>query len=231
MHRNVKHFLPLGLLVVALVLAIVFDLPRYARLDTLREHREALLAFVGARPLAAPLAFLGVYAGWVALSIPGAFLLTVVAGFLFGTLLGGAVVVIAGTLGATIIFLAVRYAFADLLRAYAGRWLGKLQAGFNRNAFSYLLVLRLAPVFPFFAVNIAPAFLDVRAGTFIGATLIGIIPACFVYASVGAGLGSILDAGGELDAGSVLTPEVILALSALAALSLLPVVLKRFRRD
>lgn len=231
MRRHVQRFLPLILLAAALALAIAFDLPRYARLDALREHREALLAFVAAHPLAAPLVFLGVYAGWVALSIPGAFLLTVVAGFLFGTVQGGALVVIAGTLGATVVFLAVRYAFADLLRAYAGRWLGKLQAGFNRNAFSYLLVLRLAPVFPFFAVNIAPAFLNVRARTFIGATLIGIIPACFVYASVGAGLGSILDAGGELDAGTVLTPEVILALCALAALSMLPVVLKRFRRD
>jgi uncharacterized membrane protein YdjX (TVP38/TMEM64 family) len=231
MTRPVKRFLPLILLIVALVLAIAFDLPRYARLDTLREHREALLDFVAAYPLAAPLVFIGVYTGWVALSIPGAFLLTVAAGFLFGTVQGALLVVVGGTLGATAIFLAVRYALADLLRAYAGRWLDKLQAGFNRNAFNYLLVLRLAPIFPFFAINIATAFLNVPTGTFVRATLLGIIPACFVYASVGAGLGSILDAGGELDAGTVLTPEVILALSALAALSLLPVAIKRFRRD
>jgi uncharacterized membrane protein YdjX (TVP38/TMEM64 family) len=231
MAQHVKRFLPLVLLVAALVLAIAFDLPRYARLDALRDHREALLGFVTTHPLGAPLVFVGVYAGWVALSIPGAFLLTVVAGFLFGTLLGGVLVVVGATLGATLVFLAVRYALGDLLRTYAGKWLARLQAGFNRNAFSYLLMLRLVPVFPFFVINIVPAFLDVRVGTFVGATLLGIIPACFVYASVGAGLGSILDAEGELDAGAVLTPEVIVALSALAALSLLPVVLKRFRRD
>lgn len=231
MRQRLKRFLPLILLAVALALAIAFDLPRYARLDALREHREALLDFVAANPLLAPAVFVAVYAGWVALSIPGAFLLTVAAGFLFGTVAGALLVVAGATLGATAIFLAVRYALADLLRAYAGRWLDKLRAGFNRNAFSYLLVLRLAPVFPFFAVNITTAFLGVRTRTFIAATFLGIVPACFVYASVGAGLGSILDAGGELDAGSVLTPEVMLSLSALAALSLLPVVLKRFRRD
>ena len=164
-------------------------------------------------------------------SAGGPWVLTVAAGFLFGTIPGALLVVVGATIGATIVFLVVRHAFADLLRAYAGRWLGTLRAGFNRNAFNYLLVLRLAPIFPFFAINIATAFLDVRTRTFIGATLLGIIPACFVYASVGAGLGSILDAGGDLDARSVLTPEVILALSALAALSLLPIVIRRFRRD
>lgn len=230
MARHLKRFLPLIVLLVALALALAFDLPAYARLDALREHREALLGFVAAYPLLAPLVFVGAYAVWVALSIPGAFLLTVMAGFLFGTVQGAALVVVGATIGASIVFLAVRYALADLLRAYAGRWLGKLQAGFNRNAFSYLLVLRLAPIFPFFAINIATAFLDVRTRTFVGATLLGIIPACFVYASVGAGLGSILDAGGDLDARSVLTPEVILALSALAALSLLPIAIRRFRR-
>lgn len=230
MNRRLKRFLPLALLVAALILAIALDLPRYARLDALREHREAWLGLVATHPWAALLAFIGVYAGWVALSIPGAFLLTFVAGFLFGTVQGALLVVVGATIGASIVFLAVRYALADLFRSYAGLWLHKLQAGFNRNAFSYLLVLRLAPIFPFFAVNIATAFLNMRIGTFVAATFLGIIPASFVYASVGAGLGSVLDSGGELDARTVLTPQVILALFALAALSLVPVVVKRFRR-
>lgn len=230
MARQLKRFLPLILLLAALVLALAFDLPSYARLDALREHREALLDFVAARPFLAPLAFVAVYAGWVALSIPGAFLLTMVAGFLFGTVQGAILVVIGATLGATIVFLAVRYALADLVHAYAAHWLTRLQDGFNRNAFSYLLTLRLVTVVPFFAINLVSGLLDVSLRLFVGATFLGIIPACFVYASVGAGLGSILDDGGELDAGTVLTPQVLLALSALAVLSLLPVVFRRFRR-
>ena len=150
-------------------------------------------------------------------------------GFLFGSVLGTAWIVIGATAGAVGIFLAARTALGDALKAKAGPWLAKLEAGFRENALSYLLVLRLVPLFPFFVVNLVPAFLGVGLRVFTLGTAIGIIPGAFVFASVGAGLGSVFDMGGEVTAARALTPEVITALVGLAVLSLVPVVYKKSR--
>ena len=110
-----------------------------------------------------------------------------------------------------------------------GPWLGRLESGFQRNAFNYLLVLRLIPLFPFFVVNLVPAFLGVRLATYVAATFIGIIPATFVFSSVGAGLDSLFDSGREFSAAGILTPEIILALAGLAVLALLPVAYRKYK--
>ena len=130
---------------------------------------------------------------------------------------------IAATTGATLLFLAARTVFGDILHKKAGPWLHKLEAGFQKNAFNYLLALRLVPAFPFFVVNLVPAFLNVRLRTFVVTTFFGIIPGAFVYTSVGAGLGSVFDSGEEFSASSILTPQIIAAMLGLVALSLLPV--------
>ena len=106
-----------------------------------------------------------------------------------------------------------------------------MEAGFQKNAFSYLMVLRLVPLFPFFLVNLAPAFLGVKLRTFMVATFFGIIPGTFVFASVGNGLGAIFDEGGEPNLGIIFQPEVLGPILALAALSLVPVIYKRFSKD
>jgi len=137
--------------------------------------------------------------------------------------------VVAATIGATILFIAAKTALGDLLRAKAGPFLQKMEAGFREDALSYLLVLRLIPLFPFFIVNLVPAFLGVSLRVFVIATFGGIIPGSFVYATVGAGLGSIFDAGGEFSASGILTPEIITALVGLAVLALLPVAYKRYK--
>ena len=131
-------------------------------------------------------------------------------------------------LGAAVI---PKTALGDALRAKAGPWLKKLEAGFHENALSYLLVLRLIPLFPFFAVNLVPAFLGVRLRTYVIGTALGIIPGSFVFASVGAGLGSLFDTtmGGEVELSGALTPEIVTALVGLAALSLLPVAYKKYQ--
>jgi uncharacterized membrane protein YdjX (TVP38/TMEM64 family) len=165
-----------------------------------------------------------------ALSIPGAIIFSITAGFLFGTVVGATWNVIGATLGATAIFLAARFAFGDVLRNRAGPWIAKLESGFRENALSYLLFLRLVPLFPFWLVNLVPAFLGVRLGTYILATFVGIIPAALVYASIGSGLGALLERGETPDAGAILQPRVLLPILALAALSLIPVFYKRLRR-
>jgi len=104
-----------------------------------------------------------------------------------------------------------------------------MEAGCQENAFSYLLVLRLVPLFPFFVVNLVPAFLGVSLVTYVLGTFFGIIPGVVVFASVGAGLGSIFDAGEAFSASDILTPQILMALIGLAVLALIPVVYKKIK--
>ncbi len=234
--REAAKSLKLRLLTAALaVAAIALVLNFTGALDyltfaALSEHREWLVRQVDALGLAAPLVFILVYALCTALSLPTGLLLSMVGGFLFGTLWGGLFNVVGATLGSTLLFLAARTVLGDVLRARAGPFLQKLEAGFRDNELSYMLVLRLVPLFPFWLVNLAPAFLGVRTSTFVGGTFVGIIPGALVFAGVGTGLGAILARGGTPNGSALLQPQVILPIMGLAALALVPVVLKRLRR-
>lgn len=225
-----RRWLPLALLLLALAAVYATGLHRQLSLATLRHHRGALQALVAAHPFAAPLAYAAVYAAATALSLPGAVFLTLAGGFLFGTWLGGLWTVLGATTGAILVFLIARSAVGGSLRARAGPWLRRLEAGFRADAFRYLLALRLIPLAPFWLVNLVPAFLGVPLRTYALATLLGIVPASLVYAGVGSGLGMILDRGEEPDLGLVLEPRVLLPLLGLAALALLPVAYRRRRR-
>ena len=218
-----------AILVAGFIAVFMFGLDDYVTIETLREHRAALQALVDEYAFLAPATFMVLYAAAIAFSLPGGLVMTITGGFLFGNVIGTTYIVIAATVGATTIFLIARTALGEPLRARAGPWLGRLEAGFQRNAFSYLLVLRLIPLFPFFVVNLVPAFLGVRLVTYFVARFIGITPATFVFATVGAGLDSLFDSGEEFTAAGILTPEIILALVGLAALALLPVAYKRFK--
>jgi uncharacterized membrane protein YdjX (TVP38/TMEM64 family) len=214
-------------------------------LETLVRHRAAIDAFVGQHRFAAVVAYVALYVACVSLCIPGATLLTIAAGFLFGVLLGAASSVVGATIGATLIFLVARTALGEPLLKRAGRRANELARGFRKNAFSYLLFLRLVPAFPFFLVNLVPAFAGVRLLPFVAATALGIIPAALVYALAGTGLDSIIaaqqrnyaaclsrgdtDCTLAFDARDLLTPELIAALIALALLALLPVGIKQWR--
>jgi uncharacterized membrane protein YdjX (TVP38/TMEM64 family) len=163
----------------------------------------------------------------VAFSLPGATILTIAGGFLFGSVWGTVLVIVSATLGATVLFSIARTTLGDVLRAKTRAWLPRLEAGFQKHALSYLLVLRLVPIFPFFIINLVPAFLGVPLSTFILGTFLGIIPGTFVYATVGAGLGSVFDAGGTFSLRGVLTPQIVIALVGLAVLAMIPVVYKK----
>ncbi len=225
-----KRLLPLALLAALAATAWSFGLKDYLTFEALREHRESLLGFVERHALLAVGAFILIYALSTAVSLPGATFLTIASGFLFGSTLGTAWSVIGATIGGTAVFLVAKTALGDLLRRRAGPFLRRMEAGFQDNAFSYLLVLRLIPLFPFFVVNLVPAFLGIRLGTYVAATFIGIIPGAFVFASVGAGLGSVFAGNEAFSLTGILTPEVVTALVGLALLSLLPVAYKRFKR-
>jgi uncharacterized membrane protein YdjX (TVP38/TMEM64 family) len=224
------RLLPLVALIAGLGLALALGLPDYLDCATLRDNRAWLVSWVDAHRLLAALAFMAIYALAVALSLPGGVALTVTGGFLFGTALATGLVVVAATVGATALFLAARTALGDLLRARAGPWFARLERGFAENALSYLLFLRLVPLFPFFVVNLVPAFLGVTLRTYVIGTFVGIIPGAFVFAGIGAGLGGILDRGQQCTFGNALTPTVLVALVGLAVLALVPVVYKKWIR-
>ncbi|HEY7493005.1 MAG TPA: TVP38/TMEM64 family protein [Candidatus Tectomicrobia bacterium] len=228
-HFSYGRLVPVLVLVVGLVVFFALGLERYLSFDTLREHRTTLRAWVETSEVRAALLFMAIYAMVVAFSVPGATVLSITGGFLFGTVWGAVCNVISATLGATVLFLIAKTAFGDTLRTRAGPWLQNMEAGFRDNALSYLLVLRLVPLFPFFMVNLVPALLGVPLSTYVLGTFVGIIPGALVYATVGAGLGSIFDAGGEFSASGILTPQVLLSLLGLAVLAMLPVVYKKLK--
>jgi uncharacterized membrane protein YdjX (TVP38/TMEM64 family) len=225
-----RRLLPLTALVLAVVLIYATGLHRYLSFDALREHRQMLQELVARHYGSAAVLFVLVYTAAVALSIPGAVVLTVAGGFLFDCVAGTALVVVGATAGATLVYLAARTALGSALRARGGSLVTKLEAGFRENALSYLLVLRLVPLFPFWLVNLAAALLRVPFRTYVLGTFLGIIPGAYVYTAVGDGLGQVFDQGGEPSLRAALTPEVITALVGLALLSLAPVAYKRLRR-
>ncbi len=227
---GVRRWLPLSLILLGIVLFFAFGLENYLSLDTLRANRAALDQAVADHKLRALAIYVLVYVMIVALSVPGATALTLAGGYLFGPWLGGGATILGATFGACLLFLAARSALADWFRGRAGPWLERMGHGFQDNAFSYMLFLRLVPAFPFFIVNLVPAFLGVELGVFFFATLIGIAPACFILASFGAGLAKLLDQNTPISIGAVLSPEIIAGLVGLALLSLLPVAYKKWRR-
>lgn len=198
---------------------------RYLTFSALAQNRDWLCGLVQQWGILAAFVYIAMYAALVALSVPGAAILTIAGGFLFGAWVGGLCAVIGATLGATAIFLAARGGLGGLAQR-AGRFVGKLEAGFRADAFNYLLVLRLVPIFPFWLVNLVPALVGVRLPTYVLATFLGIVPGTFVYASLGNGLGSLVE---EPDLAIIFKPSLFLPIVGLALLALVPVGYKHWR--
>lgn len=223
--RLVRRFGPAGLVLGGLALALGLGLNRYVSLEALSENYGALRAWIAERPLIAGGVFVAVYALAVTVSLPGALWFTIAAGALFGWPLGAGYAWAGALMGAVLVFLAARSALADVLAAKAGGRVAQFKAGFERDAFSYLLLLRLIPL-PFFLVNVAPAFFKVKLRDYAGATALGIIPGGLAYAALGAGAGDVIAAGGTLDLSILAQPKVLFGMGALAALALAPLLLK-----
>jgi uncharacterized membrane protein YdjX (TVP38/TMEM64 family) len=224
-----RRIWPLLLLLTGLGLFFALGLDRYLSFRALADHRDWLIAQVRDVPVLAALAYAAAYAAVAAFSIPGGAVLTILGGFLFGTWLGTAYAVTGATLGAVAVFLAARTALGDAMRRRAGGAVQRMRRGFQENALSYLLFLRLIPVFPFWLVNLVPALVGVPLGTYALGTFAGIIPGTLVYASVGNGLDALVTAGGTPSLGIIFKPEVLGPIVGLGVLSLLPVGYKKWR--
>lgn len=227
-----RRLLPLAGLLAALGVFLVLGGGRYLSWEAVSARYGDLTGFVAAHRVQAALIFVAVYIAVVAMVfVPVASVLTISSGLLFGTVLGGSLTVVGATVGATIVFLSSRSAFGDLLKQRAGGALASLRDGFERDAFSYLLALRLTPVVPFWVINLAAGLFGVRLWQFFAATALGIIPATFIFASIGTGAGVALAAGRSVAFGDLVRqPQIFLPLVGLGLLSLIPVIVKKLRR-
>ena len=230
---KIRRFLPLAILIAAIVAAFASGATRFLNLETLQTHEAALRGFVDENRLLAIAAFIAVYAIATAVSLPGAVILTLAGGYLFGTWVGGASTVVGATVGAVLVYYVVQTSLGEALRAKAEADGGRLKTiidGVREGAFGYVLTLRLIPLAPFWLVNVAAALANAPLKAYALATLIGIMPATFIYSGVGAGIGAVIARGETPDLGVIFEPQVLLPLVALGLLSLATTLYQRRRK-
>lgn len=245
---RLMRYLPLAAVLAAAGVALALGWHQYLSFKTIGLNYEALKAYLGNHLAGSIAIYVLVYTATVALSLPGALILTLTGGLLFGWQIAIPATVIAATTGATIVFLVARTSFCETLACRAGPTLAGLRAGFQENALSYMLFLRLVPVFPFVCINLAAALLGVPIGTYIIGTFVGIIPATAAYTVAGAGLASVIEAqnasyracleraGADatacsytIDTSALVTKELVLAFALLGIVALIPVALKKWK--
>jgi uncharacterized membrane protein YdjX (TVP38/TMEM64 family) len=244
--RALTRFLPLAVLIAAMIAVVATGAHKELKLENLIARRDDLRAFVATHEVQALGLYVLVYVGVVALSVPGAVFVTIFGGFLFGWLVGGLAAILSAIVGSIIVFLIASTALGDVLVQRAGPRLRRLADGFREDAFSYLLFLRLVPLFPLWLVNLAPALFGVPLKTFALATAIGIVPGTFAFAFTGAGLDSVIAAqkaaklaciaaGGtdcymKIDFQALVTPKLLIALALLGLVALIPILVRRYGR-
>lgn len=223
------RFWPVSLIAAILVVGYATGAQHALSWAALSSHLAEWRLQVADRPALAAVTYVAVYAVVVAASVPGSVWLTIAGGLLFGPAEGTALAVAGATCGAVPLFLAVRYALAPMLARRAAPLMARVRPTLERDGFAGLLALRLLPVLPFWMLNLAPALAGMRLAPFVAATLIGIVPATLVFASIGAGLGDVVASGGTPDLSVILSPRVLLPLAGLALLSLLPIGWRRWK--
>lgn len=231
---SVKRMIPLATILIVALVGFIF-LKDYLNFETLRDNREALIAWRDGNYFIAALTFIAIYVIVVAFSLPGAAVMTLTGGFLFGIFPGALFNIIAATIGAVAIFLAAKTGLGDMLQQKLQNEgkesvLDKMGREINKNEISYLFLMRLVPAIPFFIANLAPAFLGVKLKNFALTTFFGIMPGSVVYTSVGAGLGDVFAAGETPNLGIIFEPHILGPILGLCALAALPIVISKFKK-
>jgi uncharacterized membrane protein YdjX (TVP38/TMEM64 family) len=224
--RQLKRYVPILLILLLSVLAWFLGIYHALNFETLKALQKPLELFIEQHHILSILIYSGLYMVIAVLSIPVATFMTIVGGFLLGQWIGTAATVISATLGATLLFLCAQLALIDLPRL----WIKKLKTGFQKNAFSYLITLRLIPLFPFAVVNLVAAIFQLPLHTFFFGTLIGIIPGSFVYVSIGVALKKVIQKS-DFTVNIMLDPNILLAFIGLGILSLLPILYQYSQRS
>lgn len=218
-----KKIALLSVIAVAVALFFIFDLGQYLSLESLKSNRDQLRGFYEKNTLTMVLAFIGVYIVTVALSLPGATILTLCGGAIFGSVTGTLVVNIGAIIGATLAFLVARFLLRDWVETKFGEKLKPFNDGFSRNAVNYMLFVRLVPVFPFFLINLLSGLTQVRLPVYIFGTMVGTLPGTFVYANAGSNLASI----DQLS--DIASPGMLGAFALLGLFALIPTFYKYYK--
>jgi uncharacterized membrane protein YdjX (TVP38/TMEM64 family) len=228
----VARYLPIAVILAVAALGAFF-LRDFLNFKTLADNREALIAFRDENYLMTALVFMLAYITIVGFSLPGALIATLTGGFLFGLFPGALFNAVSASIGATAIFLAAKNGFGDRLAAKmdaSGGAVKKLKDGIREDETSYLFIMRLVPVVPFFVANLVPAFVGVSLRKFVLTTFLGILPGGIVYTWVGAGLGEVFARGETPNFGIIFEPQILGPILGLAALAFVPIVIKKFRK-
>ena len=216
------------LLVVGLLgvgLFFWFDLQRFLTLEELKSNRQQLVEYYAAHKLIMVAGFMAVYIVQTALSLPGAAILSLAAGAIFGSVMGTVYANIAATAGAALAFLVTRYLLRDAVLNRFGSKLEGMNRELEERGFSYLLFLRLVPMFPFFLINLAAGLTRLPLRTFFFATMLGIIPGGFVYVNAGASLATIDSLSG------IASPRVLGSFALLGLFALVPVLYNQIQKQ
>lgn len=223
--RRLALYVLIAIAGIAILLAVTIDAPHLFSLSELQARRHQLQALVREHPAASLMIYMATYFMVVGFSLPGALVMTLSGGFLFGMWEGAAAAVCGASAGATAMFLAARSAWGEALReraVRAGGLLQRLEAGASRNAFAYILTLRLIPGLPIWLVNVTAGLLRMKTSSYLLATVIGIAPSTVVYAAIGSGLGRMFERGEKPNPALLLEPQWLAMMAGLAALALLP---------
>ena len=202
---KLKQAVVLGVLALLIAAFFAFDLQRFLTLEYFAAQRDAIAAFHARAPLTTAGAFFALYVAVTGLSLPGAALLTLIAGAIFGFGQGVVLVSFASSLGATLAFSIARYLFRDAVRARFERQLAAIDRGVEKDGAFYLFALRLVPAFPFFAVNLAMSVTPLSAWTFYWVSQVGMLAGTIVYVNAGAQLGQITSVAGIVSPGLIVS--------------------------
>jgi uncharacterized membrane protein YdjX (TVP38/TMEM64 family) len=220
---NVQKIILALVSIVAISLFFYLDLQRFLTLAALKANRQTLLDYYVAHKLAMVAGFMAIYIVQTALSLPGAAILSLASGAIFGSVMGTVYANIAATIGATLAFLVTRYLLADIVLNRFGSKLEGINRELEERGLSYLLFLRLVPLFPFFLINLAAGLTRLRLHTFFIGTMLGIIPGGFVYVNAGASLATIDSLSG------IATQRVLGSFALLGLFALLPALYTKFK--
>jgi len=221
---NAKKAILLLVALLAVGLFFYLDLGRFLTLSALKANRQALAEYYATHGAVTVAAFMAIYILQTALSLPGAAILSLAAGAIFGSLMGTLYAVVAATVGATLAFLVTRYLLRDSIIAKFGPKLEGLNRELEARGFNYLLFLRLVPVFPFFLINLAAGLTLLPLRTFALGTFIGIIPGGFVFVNAGASLAGIQSLR------DVASPRVLGSFALLGLFALVPVLYGKLKQ-
>ena len=224
------YILPLVVLLALIATVALSGAWRWVSLDALRDRRAALSAYVHLHPVLSLELYALAYMVLVALSLPGALIMSLAGGYLFGAWMGAGSALVGETAGAVLMYGAARTALGAWISTRLNRGVvGKVTEAVRRNAVSALLALRLMPGLPFGLVNLAAGLAGVPFLTYLWTTVVGIAPSTFIYCSVGSGLGRAFTRTGAVKLHELITPDVWLPLAGLGALGLLPLAYKAWR--